>query len=117
MKNKTYFELFFLITLGVLTSLSLPPYNFLFVNFITFSLFFIYIFQKRKLANKIKAFFYGWFFGFGYFLSSLYWITISLTFDENFKFLIPVALILIPAFLATFYGLAIYCLFVLSQDY
>ena len=112
MKNKTYFELFFLITLGVLTSLSLPPYNFLFVNFITFSLFFIYIFQKRKLANKIKAFFYGWFFGFGYFLSSLYWITISLTFDENFKFLIPVALILIPAFLATFYGLAIYCLFV-----
>ena len=112
MKNKTYFELFFLITLGVLTSLSLPPYNFLFVNFITFSLFFIYIFQKRKLANKIKAFFYGWFFGFGYFLSSLYWITISLTFDENFKFLIPVALIFIPAFLATFYGLAIYCLFV-----
>ena len=104
----------FLIVLGVLTSLSLPPYNFLFINFITFSLFFIYIFQKKRLVNKIQSFFYGWFFGFGYFLSNLYWITISLTFDENFKFLIPVALILIPAFLAIFYGLAIYCLFLFN---
>ena len=96
--------------LGALTSLSLPPYNFLFINLITFSLFFIYIFQKKKSASKIQAFFHGWFFGFGYFLSNLYWITISLTFDENFKFLIPIALILIPGFLAIFYGLAIYCL-------
>ena len=38
------------------------------------------------------------------FLSSLYWITISLTFDKNFNFLIPIALILIPSFLALFYG-------------
>ena len=114
MKNKIYFEFSFLIALGALTSLSLPPYNFLFINFITFSLFFIYIYQKKKLANKIQAFFYGWFFGFGYFLSNLYWIIISLTFDENFKFLIPVALILIPAFLAIFYGLATYCLFLFN---
>ena len=47
-------------------------------------------------------------FGLGYFLSSLYWISISLTFDENFKFLIPIALIIIPAFLAIFYGLTTY---------
>ena len=45
------------------------------------------------------------FFGFGYFLTNLYWITISLTFDKNFEFLIPVALIFIPSFLALFYGL------------
>jgi apolipoprotein N-acyltransferase len=114
LKNKIYIEFLLLSILGCLTSLSLPPYNFLFINFITFSLFFIYIFQKKKSASKIQAFFYGWFFGFGYFLSNLYWITISLTFDENFKFLIPIALILIPAFLAIFYGLAIYCLFLFS---
>ena len=46
-----------------------------------------------------------WFFGFGYFLSSLYWISISLTFDESFKYLIPFSLILVPSFLAVFYGL------------
>ena len=114
MKNKIYIEFLLLIILGCLTSLSLPPYNFLFINFITFSLFFIYIFQKKRSASKIQTFFYGWFFGFGYFLSNLYWITISLMFDENFKFLIPIALILIPAFLAIFYGLAIYCLFLFN---
>ena len=43
-------------------------------------------------------------FGFGYFISNLYWITNSLTFEENFKPLIPIALILIPLFLGVFYG-------------
>jgi len=33
---------------------------------------------------------------------------ISLTFDQNFKFLIPVAIILLPTFLAIFYGLLTY---------
>ncbi len=114
MKKRNYLELIFLAILGVLTSLSLPPYNFLLINFITFSLFFIYIFKKKKSANKNKAFFYGWFFGFGYFLSNLYWITISLTFDKNFEFLIPIALILIPAFLAIFYGVATYFFFLIN---
>ena len=44
-------------------------------------------------------------FGFGYFISNLYWITNSLTFEENFKLLIPIALILIPLFLGGFYGI------------
>ena len=44
-------------------------------------------------------------FGFGYFISNLYWITNSLTFEENFKPLIPIALILIPLFLGVFYGI------------
>ena len=73
--------------------------------------FFIYIFKKKNLVTYKKSFLYGWLFGFGYFLTNLYWIIISLTFDANFKFLIPVALILIPAFLAIFYGLATYFFF------
>ena len=44
-------------------------------------------------------------FGFGYFISNLYWITNSLTFEENFKPLIPISLILIPLFLGVFYGI------------
>ena len=87
-----------------MSSYSLPPYNHFIINYITFSLFFIFIFNKRKSNNK-SLFKYGWYFGFGYFIFSLYWIAISLTFDPSFKFLIPVAIILLPAFLAIFYGL------------
>jgi apolipoprotein N-acyltransferase len=92
-----------------MSSYSLPPYNYFIINFITFSLFFIFIFNKKKITPNNKSFFkYGWCFGFGYFLFSLYWIAISLTFDQSFRFLIPIAIILLPAFLAVFYGLITY---------
>jgi apolipoprotein N-acyltransferase len=45
----------------------------------------------------------------------LYWISISLTFDQNFKFLIPIALILVPLFLGIFYGLATFCLIIFNS--
>ena len=114
MKKKSYIEALFLLVLGALSSVSLAPYNFFFINFITFTLFFIFIFNKKRLDENKKTFLYGWYFGFGYFLSNLYWITFSLTFDKNFEFLIPVALILIPAFLGIFYGIATYCFFLIN---
>ena len=114
MKKKIFLEFLFLIILGALTSLSLPPYNYLFINFATIGLFFIYIFQKKRSVKRLYPFAYGWFYGFGYFLTNLYWITISLKFDENFNFLIPFAIILIPSFLALFYGLATYCFFLIK---
>ena len=105
MKKKFVIEFLLLSILGGLTSLSLPPYNLFIINFFTFSIFFGFLFKNlnKKIEKKI-FFLYGWFFGFGYFLSSLYWITISLSFDKNFSFLIPLALIFIPSFLALFYG-------------
>ena len=60
---------------------------------------------KNINSSKWKIFFLGWTFGFGYFCSNLYWITNSLTFDPQFKFLIPIAFIVIPSFLGIFYGL------------
>ena len=97
------------------TSLSLPPYNYLIINFFTFSAFFIFLLKKSEINQSKKLFlFYGWLFGFGYFFSSLYWISISLTFDQNFKFLIPITIILIPAFLGIFYGLFSVCFIILS---
>ena len=106
LSKKFFKESIYLILLGIVTSLSLPPFNYFLINFFTFSLFFIFLFKRLK-SQKIKKhfFFYGWLFGFGYFTSNLYWISISLTFDQNFKFLIPFTLILVPAFLAIFYGL------------
>ncbi len=107
MSKKFYLEFVFLLFLGSITSLSLPPYNFLLINFITFTLFFIFLIRKTK-KNKKLAFFYGWLFGFGYFVTNIYWITISLTFDETFKLLIPISILLVPGFLAIFYGFISY---------
>jgi apolipoprotein N-acyltransferase len=107
--KKSFLNSFYIIFLGAVSSYSLPPYNYFIINFITFSLFFIFIFNKKKEISSNKSFFkYGWYFGFGYFLFSLYWIVISLTFDQSFRFLIPFAIILLPAFLAIFYGLMTY---------
>jgi len=107
--KKNFLNYFYIIFLGALSSYSLPPYNYFTINFITFSLFFIFIFNKKKRTPSNKSFFqYGWCFGFGYFLFSLYWIAISLTFDQSLKFLIPVAVILLPALLSIFYGLMAY---------
>ncbi len=91
--------------LGLITSFSLPPYNFFFINFFTFPLLLFYLISNKNLG-KLSSFSIGWMFGFGYFLTNLYWITNSLTFEESFKILIPFALILIPLFLGIFYGLA-----------
>ena len=107
--KKNFLNYLYIFFLGAISSYSLPPYNYFVINFITFSLFFIFIVNtKKRIPNNKFSFNYGWCFGFGYFLFSLYWIVISLTFDQNLKFLIPVAIILLPAFLAIFYGLMTY---------
>ncbi len=102
LENKAYLFLTCLL-LGILTSFSLPPYNLVFINFLTLPVL-LYI-LVNYVDKKTISFFVGWIFGFGYFISNLYWITNSLTFDVNFKFIIPFALILIPLFLGIFYGL------------
>ena len=99
----------------MVTSLSLPPFNYFIINFFTFSLFFLFLINKCNKKNSSKFFFfYGWLFGFGYFISNLYWISISLSFDQSFKFLIPITIFFIPAFLALFYGLISYFFVILK---
>ena len=115
MKKIFSIEPIFLILLGAFTSLSLPPFNYVIINFLTFSLFFIFLIKKIEVYKNKKLFFlYGWLFGFGYFVSNLYWISISLTFDENFKFLIPLTVVLVPGFLALFYALTTYLFVILK---
>jgi len=88
--------------LGLVTSLSLPPYNLIILNFLTFPILFLFLIYNIK--SKWNSFKIGWTFGFGYFISNIYWITNSLTFDENLRLLIPIAFIIIPLFLGLFYG-------------
>ncbi len=115
MKNKFYIELIFLILLGAFTSLSLPPFNYVIINFFTLSFFYIFLIKKSNTNKNKKIFFlYGWLFGFGYFASNLYWISISLTFDESLNFLIPLTIILIPGFLGLFYALVAYFFIILK---
>jgi apolipoprotein N-acyltransferase len=101
--------------LGLLTVFSFQPYNLTIINFLVLPLFFyltVYINKKsksnfRKKPYRKNFFIFGCLFGFGFYLSGISWITNSLTFDENFKILIPFALIFIPLFLSLFVGIAI----------
>ena len=102
--NNTTLLLFNCLILGALSSFSLPPYNFFIVNFIIFPYVFLLIVENNK--NLFIKFLIGWSFGLGYFIFNLYWITNSLTFEDEFKKFIPFALILIPSFLAIFYGIS-----------
>ena len=104
LKNKIFIYIIPFI-LGLISSFSLPPYNYFFLNFFTFPLILICLISNYE-KGKWYSFVIGWMFGFGYFISNLYWITNSLTFEENFKILIPISLILIPLFLGIFYGVA-----------
>ena len=107
--NNKFFIIIILLFLGILSSYSLPPYNYFFINFFTFP-FLFYILVINLDRNLINNFLIGWFYGFGYFLSSLYWISNSLKFDENFEKLIILSIIFIPFLLSMFYGLFTYSL-------
>ena len=107
--NNKFLIIINLLFLGFISSFSLPPYNFFFINFFTFPfLFYILVINlDRKLLNNFLV---GWFYGFGYFFSNLYWISNSLKFDENFEHLIILSIVLIPFLLSIFYGLFSYLL-------
>tara|TARA_B100001248_G_scaffold249118_1_gene222026 strand:+ start:1543 stop:3105 length:1563 start_codon:yes stop_codon:yes gene_type:complete len=109
--NNRFFLLFiFPFLIGFLTTLSFEPFNFTAINLIIFpSLFYliVYVNKKskyiyRKKPYKKNFFLIGLMFGFGIYLSGISWISNSLTFDQNFKILIPFALILLPLFLSLF---------------
>ncbi len=112
--NNRFFILYlFPFILGSLTVFSFQPFNFTLINFIILPIFLYliaYINRKskskyRKKPFKKNFFIFGSTFGFGFYLCGLYWITNSLTFDENFKILIPFGLVLIPLFLSLFFSI------------
>ena len=112
--DKRFITLFLIpFLIGSLSVLSFQPFNLTFINFFTLPTFFyliIYIKKKSKSVYRKKPyiknlFFFGTAFGFGFYLSGIHWITNSLTFDENFKILIPFGLILIPLFLSLFFSI------------
>ena len=109
--SKQFLILYFIpFIIGSVSVLSFEPFNLTVINFIILPTFFyliVYINKKsksvyRKKPYKKNLFLIGLLFGFGFYFSGISWITNSLTFDENFKILIPFALILVPLFLSLF---------------
>ncbi|OUX36157.1 MAG: apolipoprotein N-acyltransferase [Candidatus Pelagibacter sp. TMED273] len=102
------------LVLGLLSVFSFQPFNITFINFLIIPIFFLILSDINKRSkNKYRKkpylknlFFVGYLFGIGFFLSGTYWISYSLTFDENLKLLIPFSIILIPFTLGLFFGLA-----------
>ena len=98
--------------IGLLTVFSFQPFNITLLNFFILPIFFyflVYINKRskstfRQKPHKKNLFIFGTLFGFGFYLSGISWIVNSLTFDDNFKILIPFALVLIPLFLSFFFG-------------
>jgi len=112
--NNRYLVLYVIpLCLGSLSVLSFQPFNFSFINFLILTSFFLLLVNIKKRSKSVyrkkpyrkNLFLSGFTFGFGFYLSGIFWISYSLTFEENFKFLIPFVLIIIPLFLGLFYGL------------
>jgi apolipoprotein N-acyltransferase len=95
---------------GVIAAFSMPPYGLFPVLFICFPLM-IWLIDTAHTMGSMKsnmkhAFALGWCFGFGYFLNGLWWIGMAFLVDRKFIALAPFAVMLLPAGLALFYGLA-----------
>ena len=112
--NNRFCLVFFIpFILGGLSVLMFQPFNLTFLGFLIIPSLFLLITHVCKKSKNIyrkkpyltNLFYIGFLFGVGFFLSGTYWISYSLTFDENFRYLIPFSLILIPLFLGVFPGL------------
>lgn len=98
--NKKLFAFF----AGAFAALAFAPINFFLALTISFPALFWLI---EKTEAKKQIFWLGFFFGFGHFIAGIYWISISLLVDaDQFAWLIPFALTIIPGILAIYVGLA-----------
>ena len=82
---------------GGLAAAALPPIHAVPLLLISFPCL---IWLIDGAQNWRRAFWDGWWFGLGFFATGLYWISYSLVVDFNFVWLIPFAVLCIPAVLA-----------------
>lgn len=98
---------------GALAVLSLPPFDFFAVLFVSFTVL-VWLLDGasgRADAGVIRrlfpAFWTGWWFGFGYFVGGMWWLGNALLVEAaQFAWALPFAVFGLPAILAVFYGLA-----------
>ena len=94
--------------LGLFFALSYEPFNVPFLPVFVIGLFYLindFVFQK--LQSHFKTFFYnGIFFGFGFFLLSMYWVSNSiLELEPELSYISLIIFIVFPIALSFFFGL------------
>jgi len=98
--------------LGVTATLALPPAYAVPVLYVIFPALLWTLNRpgngpENETRTKLRSFFTGWWFGFGYFAAGLYWIGKALlVFAAKHGWMLPFAVIGIPALLALYAGLA-----------
>ena len=90
---------------GLFVTFSLPPFEFLPAFYAALP---VLIWSVSGQVRLWCLFATGWWFGFGYFVSGLYWIGSAMLVDadEN-AWLVPLASLGLPAFLSLFFGLSV----------
>ena len=95
---------------GALSALAMAPFNAWPVLFLTFPTL-VWLVDGAGIGRwggLIVAATTGWWFGFGYFLAGLYWIGFAFLVDApTFGWLLPIAVIGLPAVLAIYTGLGV----------
>jgi apolipoprotein N-acyltransferase len=98
---------------GVVSALAMPPFNLVFVLLLTFPVLLWLIDSATSepasgvVARFNHAFKPGFFFAFGYFFAGLWWISNALLVEADaFAWALPLAIIVVPAVLALFWGVA-----------
>lgn len=90
-------------SLGLLASMTLPPLYLLPLLLAFTAFIFVLDILIESEASFWKCFGMGWWFGFGYFVFGLYWISYALTIDlAKFWWLIPFSVFGLPSLLAFF---------------
>jgi len=90
--------------LGIAATLALPPVHLVPLIWVAFSGLALML---AGAATRRRAFWDGWWFGFGFFTTGLYWMSEAMLVDPlQFGWLIPFSLFGFPAFLGVFTGAA-----------
>jgi apolipoprotein N-acyltransferase len=98
---------------GAFSALAQPPFGIFAVNFISFPILLWLIDgaagdpDRSFVARRMPSFTVGWTFGFGYFVTGLWWTGNALLVEaDEFAWALPLAILGLPAYLALFYGFA-----------
>src|ERR1700742_1486610 len=92
---------------GAVSALAMAPFNIWPVFAIPLPIF-VWLLDGAGSgrAGWRASFFIGWWFGFGYFVAGLYWIGMAFLVDaQTFAWLLPIAVMGLPAMLALFVAL------------
>ena len=94
---------------GSAAALSMPPLDFWPLLFVAFPAV-LFMLEGIEREQRLRSFFLGWCFGFGYFIVALHWIGFAFLVDaEAYLWMMPFAVGGLAAAMAVYWGLASLC--------